>query len=151
MKLQLSNSNLVAVVDDDVSEDILSRNWRVAFTKGTPYVVSARNIYLHRVIMNSPKGRMIDHKNHDTLDNKRENLRICTNSQNQANSRVSSRNKSGYKGVSIDSVGRIRVTIGYKGRNIHIGGSFPSIIEAKRAYDKEAKRLFGEFRNLELT
>ena|SRR3990167_393779 len=53
-----------------------------------------------RIIMNATKGEMIDHINHNTLDNRRGNLRICTQIQNSRNSKIYKNNTTGYKGVS---------------------------------------------------
>ena len=57
-------------------------------------------ILMHRVIMKAPDGMMVDHKNHDGLDNRISNLRICTNGQNQRNRRLSKNNTSGVNGVT---------------------------------------------------
>ena len=54
---------------------------------------------IHRLVMGSPKGMCVDHINGDTLDNRKENLRVCTRSQNSQNQKIKSHNQSGYKGV----------------------------------------------------
>jgi hypothetical protein len=57
-------------------------------------------VYLHRHIMDNPKDMDVDHINRDKLDNRKENLRICTHSQNLGNQRTQSRSKASlYKGV----------------------------------------------------
>ena len=80
----------------------------------TPYAVGNKvfweneernnqRVYLHRVIMDCPDDKVVDHINHDTLDNRKSNLRIVTVSENQQNrkgSRVGS--KSGVRGISWD-------------------------------------------------
>ena len=61
-----------------------------------------KHIKLHRYLMNFPKDLVIDHINHDTLDNRKSNLRICTvaeNNNNRKNELMKS-NKSGYKNIS---------------------------------------------------
>ena len=59
-------------------------------------------IYMHRLITGAPKGMKVDHENHDTLDNRRFNLRICTNQQNMENRRGANVNsKTGIRGVSV--------------------------------------------------
>jgi len=56
---------------------------------------------LHRLLMGDPVGKVVDHRNHDTLDNRRDNLLIVTNSENMQNRRGNQRNnKSGYRGVA---------------------------------------------------
>lgn len=57
---------------------------------------------MHRPVMNARDHEQVDHINHDGLDNRKENLRIVTNSQNGMNRRLTSANTSGYKGVSFD-------------------------------------------------
>lgn len=54
---------------------------------------------MHRMIMCAPKGMEVDHINHNGLDNRRSNLRLCSHSGNQHNTRLRSTNTSGYKGI----------------------------------------------------
>ena len=106
-----------------------------------------KTLQLHRLLMNPPKGMMVDHINHNGLDNRRENLRICTHAENQHNSRKQKNNTSGYKGVYWDkSKKKWRAQI-KKDNKIHIG-MFDIIEEAARAYDAKAKELFGGYAQL---
>ena len=107
--------------------------------------VFGKTVYMHRVIMNATKGIQVDHKNHDTLDNRRANLRLATRFQNQHNAKRRSDSFSQYKGVSWHK--RIKkwiVGIKLNNHRYHLG-YFISEIEAALAYDKKAKELFGEF------
>jgi hypothetical protein len=105
-------------------------------------------LFLHRLLMNPPKGMVIDHINHNGLDNRKENLRICTNAENVRNSRNSQNNTSGYKGVCWDkSNKKWKARIGKDYKQIHIG-CFDILEEAARAYDAKAKELFGEYAQL---
>lgn len=75
------------------------------------------NIYLHRVIMDFPQGRQVDHINRDGLDNRRCNLRLADNSQNHGNVGLRSDGTSGYKGVQLSKSGlQWAASIGHKGR-----------------------------------
>jgi hypothetical protein len=105
-----------------------------------------KNIYMHRLIMNAPKGMEVDHINGDPLDNRRINLRICTRSQNAKNIIKHIENGSSkYKGVSFDFVNRKwKSRIQCNRKEIWIG-RFDSEIEAAKAYDRAAKELYGEF------
>ena len=66
----------------------------------TGYAMSGdRRDSIHRLVMGNPKGMQVDHINGDTLDNRKENLRVCTRSQNMQNKKLHSHSKTGYKGV----------------------------------------------------
>ncbi|MEK5176855.1 HNH endonuclease [Heyndrickxia sp. FSL W8-0496] len=95
-------------------------------------------IRLHRLIMNCPEDKIIDHFNHNTLDNTDSNLRIVSNAENQQNRLVQKNNSSGVRGVywhkhSQKWLARIQV---YKERKII--GYYDSIEEAEFAI-KEAR------------
>ena len=105
-------------------------------------------VLLHREIMNAEQGSMIDHINGDTLDNRKENLRFCTSSQNNINQKLRKDNKSGFKGVIWNKEAKKwRAEVGCKGKSVFVG-DFMNLQEAARAYDKAAIELFGEFAHL---
>lgn len=90
----------VAIVDDDDYESISLYGWSECPTRNMVYIKRKDNgVLMHREIMNAKKGDLVDHKNHDTFDNRKANLRFCTPSQNRANSRPSKGFSSRYKGV----------------------------------------------------
>jgi hypothetical protein len=87
---------------------------------------------------------VVDHIDHDGLNDRRSNLRICTQRQNLYNSRPKGRS-SRFKGVCWDKARqRWVVYIRYGGRNRFIG-QFADEIEAAKAYDRAAASLFGEY------
>ena len=101
--------------------------------------------YMHRVIMNTPKGMFTDHINQNRLDNRRSNLRVCNLVQNLANRPKNITNHSGAKGVSWHKCRKKwDAQIKYCGKYIHIG-SFDSLEEASKAYQNKASELLGEF------
>ena len=109
----------------------------------------AETVYLHREIMKAPKGRIVDHKNCDSLDNRRANLRIATHAQNSSNKRkTKSKTTSRFIGVSYEkSQNRWAVKIKHKGKSYWVGG-FKNEIEAAKARDNAAKKYHGEFARL---
>ncbi len=105
-----------------------------------------KTIRMHREITNAPKDMHVDHKDNNGLNNTRENLRVCTNSQNQANSEKDSKNSSGYKGVYRDK-NKWRAELKKNGKKV-LDKTFSDITDAARAYDKAAAEHFGEFAKL---
>lgn len=90
-------------------------------------------------------ARAIDHKNRNRDDNRIENLRLATNSQNKANSKKPEHNTSGLKGVTWHKLRqKWAAQICKDGKNIHLG-LFTSANEAHEAYIKAANQNFGEF------
>lgn len=96
---------------------------------------------LHRFIMGAKKEDLVDHINGDKSDNRKANLRFATKSQNAQNSRKP-RNKTGFIGVAVDWNGSIKAHIRHNGTKYHLG-VFKTAIEAARAYDARALKLFG--------
>ncbi len=93
-----------------------------------------------------PDGMVVDHINRDSLDDRIENLRICTVAQNQKNRKATKAKKSGLpKGVRLDKrSNRFQAVIRFE-RKAYCLGMFGTAEEAKAAYDKKAVELFGEF------
>jgi hypothetical protein len=87
---------------------------------------------------------MIDHRDGDPSNNRWDNLRPATVSQNNANRRPNRNNKSGFKGVVRHRIGRWCARIKKNGRRYHLG-SFATPEEAHAAYVAAARKLFGEF------
>lgn len=138
-----------AIVDDDIFLYLMQWRWycstqnRAVRTTGDGK--DQKMIYMHRVVMGDPEGMEIDHINMDSLDNRRENLRVCTRAENSANKKKYSTNTSGYKGVTRNrKSGRwiARITINYV--NIHLG-SFDSAKEAAKAYNEASEKYHGEY------
>jgi dipeptidase D len=108
-------------------------------------------VYLHREIMRPPRGLLVDHRNNNTLDNRRANLRLATHSQNacNSNSRIDkSKTVSRFRGlVFLKRKKKWGARIGYQGKVMWLG-SFNNEIDAARAYDNAAKQYHGEFAKL---
>jgi len=120
-----------------------------------PYVARStgvNQVLIHRLIMGFPEGMFIDHINGNGLDNRKENLRVCTPSQNCMNKKLRSDSTTGYKGVykikSSTNKSPYRASIGLpgdRGKNKKSLGYFPTAWEAALAYNEAATRLFGEY------
>jgi len=107
---------------------------------------------MHREIMSAPAGLLVDHKDGNSLDNRRENLRLATHSQNACNSQINkTKSKSRFRGVCLDkSNGRWFSTIRNHGKRIWLG-YFDNEIETAKAYDEAARKYHGEFARLNFT
>lgn len=141
------------IVDDADYPGLSRYSWQAVIHNGGVYARRTDNFlgkdfYMHRQLLGLKQGngRQGDHKNGDTLDNQRSNLRVATRSQNKSNSRRLTTRKSGYRGVWLHRL-KYRACIKYDGKNHDLGG-FDSPIEAAQAYDQAAKVVFGEFAKL---
>lgn len=140
----------VAIVDDEDFENLNKNKWyyskgyagRKNKIKGPDY---GKLIYMHREVMDAPEGKQVDHKNHKKLDNRKENLRICSNAENNWNKSFTKRNKIGEKGVwYIKNDNKYGAMIKKNGVTYWIG-SFQTKEEAAAKYREKAKELHGEF------
>jgi hypothetical protein len=129
------------------AEIIQQYDWRL---NAGGYVVTysrGKTFFLHRLLMglyDSQNTQAIcDHINHNPRDNRRENLRICTKSENRRNSLKSQGLTSMYKGVYLDrGYWHSQITIGKITRNL---GLYKCEATAAKAYDQIAYSLFGSF------
>lgn len=116
-------------------------------TSEIPYAKRKR-LHMGRAILGIPHDERctVDHKNHDTLDFRRENIRKASYSQNACNRQWRSRSTSGFKGVRWSKYNKKWVAaIGFNKKRKHIG-YFLTAEDASKAYIAEAERLHGEFR-----
>ncbi len=137
---------LFALVDAADYEWLSQYKWRTTggsegYARAT---IAGKNVFMHRLIMNPPAGKVVDHINQNRWDNRRDNLRECTQAENLRNRR-SLRGTSRFKGVHWNA--RIRkwvATICLNRKLIHLG-YFDDEVAAAHAYDEKARELFGPF------
>jgi len=146
----------VAIVDNEDYDYLNQFKWYASNKNGKFYVqkkitVSKNKttcISMHRFIMKPNKGMVIDHLDGNPLNNKKNNLRICTHAENMRNSKIRINNKSGYKGVSYqENSNNYRASIRFNNIKINIG-DFIDPIDAARAYNAAALKYHGEFAHL---
>ena len=175
-------SDKYALVDDEDYERIVETKDKRGKPKkwychnnntSSDYAMSGdRRDSIHRLVMGNPKGMCVDHINGDTLDNRKENLRVCTISQNSQNKRLKSHSQSGYKGVHERNypirkkyVSKKTGKVTYHERLLtkrfqaYIGSGIPNTPSIKLGYyataeeaaevrDKKALEIHGEFARL---
>ncbi len=160
-KLKLTQ-NKVTIIDDEDYEKFNQFKYRIRKNGwGQIYAVRtgprlnekrSKDYYLHREIMGVTDRKMqIDHINGNSLDNRKENLRVCTNAQNSRNSKLAKNNTTGYKGVSWSGSKKNKYVaqLHTKGKHIHLG-NFDNPIDAALAYNKAAIEYFGEFAKINI-
>lgn len=97
--------------------------------------------------MDNPENMVIDHINHNGLDNRKCNLRICTNQENICNCEIPKNNKSGCKGVywaKDKQKWTVQVTINNKTKYI---GRYTNLEDAIKARQEASKKYYGDFAN----
>lgn len=148
---------LVTLVDDEDYEWLSKMPWHAlrgdkvgSLWYAGKQDADGKTVRMHRMLMGLKHGdpRKVDHRDRNSLNNTRGNLRIATHAQNMYNvrfTRVSS--TSGYIGVYLDPRKRnpkFQAAINVNGRRQHIG-MFETAEEAALAYNETATRLRGEF------
>lgn len=142
----------VAIIDSADAPLVAPHRWQLNSAKGRPdyasTAVGRKMVYLHRLILGAGPDEFVDHIDRNTLNCRRENLRLATPQQNMANVSRRSTSTSPYKGVARRVDGKAWVArIQFNGKGVHLG-SFTTAAAAARAYDRAAVYYFGEFAGL---
>ncbi len=141
------------IVDKKLAKELDTYKWqqhKCGYIYRDVWVNSkVKKVWIHREVVGAiPEGLVVDHINGIKNDNRRENLRICTPSQNSANQKVRKSNTSGYKGVTKDPYGWMaRITC--NGTREFLG-IFKDKHDAGEAYNNAALKLHGEFAKLNI-
>ncbi|NDZ93286.1 hypothetical protein G3I13_01740 [Streptomyces sp. SID6673] len=143
---------IIDAVDSDVLDDLWYLG-RGGYAVRMDERVLGKQQWLHKLILSRVLGRtlisseFVDHRNRNRLDNRRENLRIATRAQNNANRKSSHRSTSQYLGVYWHTrQKRWAATLRTSSTQIHIG-YFDNEAEAAWMYDQWAVEIHGEFAN----
>jgi hypothetical protein len=134
------------LIDADVVDDVSKYFWRI---DKDGYVVAASEKkttkFLHRIILNAPDGVIVDHINRIKTDNRRENLRMVTNTQSACNRPLQKNSMTGFAGVCWDSSNNYyKSRIGFFNRRLTLG-CYKDTVQAAAAYNIAAAYLFGEY------
>jgi hypothetical protein len=157
-EIQLTQGQ-VAIVDDDDFERLNQWKWQAHRDPKSKHYYAVHSFHkengckgkvrMHRLIMEAPKGRLVDHiESEQTLNNQRSNLRFASRSQNTCNSKIRVNNKSGFRGVHWHkSAGKYASQININGQ-IKTLGFFLEKADAARVRDRAVIEHFGEFARL---
>ncbi len=136
-----------ALVDDADYDWLSPFRWYLASSGYAVHFTTVngqrKSVFMHRLVMNAPRGLHVDHLNQDRLDNRRANLRFATPSQNQAHRHRPSTNTSGYKGVT-GAPGHWQVRLWVNKRRLHLG-YYANLETAALLYDAAARRFYLDF------
>lgn len=152
-ELKLTKGKISLLDDEDYVKALEAGKWCVS----GGYAYNRRHGLLHRFLLGFPKGTQgvkgrssvqVDHINHDKLDNRRDNLRVASITENARNKSVTTNSYTRLKGAHFDSynqhwMARIRVD----GRLVYLG-VFETDVDAAAAYNKAATYYFGEYAKL---
>lgn len=146
-KVELTQG-LFATVDAEDVEAVSRFKWHVSVcVRGHRYAKAydkAVPIVMHRLLTKAPDGMVVDHIDGDGLNNRRANIRVCTQSQNIMNRR-GLEHRLGVKGLRLDSrTGRWGAGVTVAGKRTWLG-TFKTEAEARSAYNEAIQRLHGEF------
>lgn len=135
------HGNKEIILDDNDLKIISGKKWSIS-GDGKYAVGNAGKTYMHRLILSAKKNDIVDHKNLNTFDNRKTNLRFSSASGNVANkNKINKKCSSIYKGVVYDkSRDKWHCRVGSKNF-----GRFNTEIEAAKKYNEMGPKIFGKF------
>ena len=137
-----------AIVDEEDYTTLNKHNWHITASGYAVRRIQGQNYGMHRQILGLKKGEYCDHVNGDKLDNRKENLRKATPSQNMMNRKVGKNSKSGYKGVIWRPTrSKWQAYIRLNKKNTYLG-LYKDKKEAARAYNQAASDIYGQYARL---
>jgi len=151
-----------AIVDDADYEELSKHKWCAKYSKCTNSFYAVRMSFVKkskRLVISMAREilglkykdkRQADHQNHNTLDNRQDNLRICTAQQNHMNRKSLPNSSSRFKGVSWHKLAKKWSAQIFVNKKLRFLGYFDVEIFAALAYNVAARKYFGEFACLNL-
>lgn len=147
-----------AIIDTADLPLVLPYRWYEARRSNTVYVATSvgsgptrRNMMLHRLLTDAPKGLHVDHKDGDGRNNRRSNIRVATAQQNRRNEVRRREHTSAYRGASwCKSTEKWVARCNMGTKHLYLG-VYDTEIEAALAYDAAARLHFGEFASTNFT
>lgn len=156
MKEILLTKSKVALVDNWEYERLRKHSWHASLYRNTYYALTGNGktqarVKMHHLVLPLLPGLEVDHIDGNGLNNQRENLRLCTSSQNSMNQRPQLGTTSRYKGVCWDKArNKWEAKIVVKNKTIHLG-RFKVEKDAALVYNVAAIKYFGQFAYLNTT
>ena len=147
-KIYLANNKGIALVDDEDYDWLNEYKWHINIGGYAETKIKINNKwfnkFMHRILIEPPKNMFVDHIDHNKLNNKKNNLRIATKSQNSMN-RPKYNGTSKYKGVCWDKRKNKYISEIMLNNKTYYLGEFMNEIDAAKAYNKKAIELHGEY------
>lgn len=150
-EIPLTRGQFALVDEDDYAWLLQCNSWQCS---NAGYAVSHKDkklYYMHRLIMNPPIDMVVDHINGNKIDNRKKNLRVCTQSQNHMNRSANSKKMySSYKGVTKHKkADKWIAQTAFNSKRIYIG-IYECEHLAALAYNEKVYELFGEYAKLNI-
>lgn len=141
----VTSKNNKILIDKNDFECVKKYSWCISKTGYAVSNINGKTKKMHRIILNidNPE-QVVDHINHNKLDNRKSNLRITTAKQNSRNTSVSKNNKIGILGISQTKYGKFRARIMVDRKEIRLG-NYDFLDDAIKARKSAEKKYFGKF------
>lgn len=138
----------IKILADIKDEAAVKRySWCISKTGYAVANINGKVVKMHRYLLGAEwEGKMVDHKNHNTLDNRRNNLRICSCQENARNKSVTKNCSSGHLGIRVTAAGTYQARITHCRKEIQLG-TYKTLGEAIKARNEAEDRYHGEFGN----
>ena len=137
-----------AIIDAEDYDRLCKHKWHLCKNNRTEYAArysGPKRVFMHRLLLNAPPHLLVDHRDCNGLNNRKPNLRLCTNKENSRNSRPYLNCSSRFKGVSFRKTRKKYTATIHKDGKRYPLGYFADEIEAAVTYDIKAMELFGDF------